>query len=366
LHDTIIIMNIFIDARWVRTDYHDGISRYTAGVVQGFKDDNIPITILIHDVRQLNLLPDNIPYVMVNYPVSIKEFFLARKLNKLGADVVFSPLQVMGSNGRKYKLILTLQDIIYYRHPKPPTNMSPIIRVIWRLFHMVKWPQRFLLNHADHVTTVSHTSKKFITEMGLTKREIGVIYNASSLDLPKSNEGVTKTKNIIYMGSFMPYKNVEVLIRGLEFLPPDCELHLLSRVSAERKAELEQLIKQGTKVVFHNGTTDQEYVSLLQSALCLATGSKEEGFGLPIVEAQTMGTPVVINDMEIFHEVAADGALYFEADSPKEFALQVLKLYDPEILADLIEKGHKQAENFAWGKSARVLYQICEQLVAKK
>ena len=358
-------MNIFIDARWVRTDYHDGISRYTAGVVQGFKDDNIPITILIHDKRQLNLLPTDIPYVMVNYPVSFKEFFLARKLNKLGADVVFSPLQIMGSNGRKYKLILTLQDIIYYRHPKPPTGMPVAIRIIWRLFHMVKWPQRWILNHADHVTTVSHTSKKFIQEMNLTDREIGVIYNASSLDLPKSNEGVIKTKNIIYMGSFMPYKNVEVLINGLEFLPPDCELHLLSRISPERKAELELLIKPGTKVVFHNGITDQEYVSLMQGALCVATGSKEEGFGLPIVEAQTMGTPVVINDMEIFHEVAADGALYFEADSPKEFAFQVLKLNDPEFLKDLIEKGHKQADNFAWSKSARVLYQICEELVAQ-
>lgn len=359
-------MNIFIDARWVRTDYHDGISRYTAGVVQGFKDDNIPITILIHDIKQLNLLPTNIPYVIVNYPISVKEFFLARKLNNLGADVVFSPLQVMGSNGRKYKLILTLQDIIYYRHPKPPTGMPAIIRIIWRLFHMVKWPQRFLLNHADHVTTVSNTSKKFITEMGLTKREIGVIYNASSLDLNKTSEGVVKTKNIIYMGSSMPYKNVEVLIRGLEFLPPDCELHLLSRISPERKAELELLIKPGTKVVFHNGVTDEEYVSLLQSALCLATGSKEEGFGLPIVEAQALGTPVIINDMEIFHEVAADGALYFEADSPREFALQVLKLYEPEVLADLIAKGHKQAENFAWGKSARVLYAICEKLYSQK
>ena len=359
-------MNIFIDARWVRTDYHDGISRYTAGVVSGFKDNNIPITILIHDIKQLNLLPADIPYVMVNYPVSFKELFIAKKLNRLGADVVFSPLQVMGSIGRKYKLILTLQDIIYYRHPKPPTNMSMPIRVIWRLFHMVKWPQRFLLNGADHVTTVSRTSKKFIEEMGLTDREIGVIYNASSLDLPKTNEGVVKTKNIIYMGSFMPYKNVEVLINGLEFLPKDCELHLLSRISDERKAELEKLIKPGTKVVFHNGTTDPEYVSLLQSALCLATGSKEEGFGLPIVEAQTLGTPVVINDMEIFHEVAADGALYFEADSPKEFAMQVLKLYDEPVLKDLIEKGHKQADNFAWTKSARVLYGICEKLYSQK
>jgi glycosyltransferase involved in cell wall biosynthesis len=358
-------MNIFIDARWTRMDYHDGISRYTAGVVSGFKDSNIPITILIYDKRQLNLLPAGVPYVIVNYPISIAEFFLARKLNKLGADVVFSPLQLMGSNGRKYKLILTLQDIIYYRHPKPPTGIPTIFRIVWRLFHAAHWPQRWILNHADHVTTVSKTSRKFIQEMKLTDREIGVIYNASSLDLPTSSEGVIKTKNIIYMGSFMPYKNVEVLIRGLEYLPKDYELHLLSRVLPDRKAELEKLIPAGAKVVFHNGASDQEYISLLQGALCLATGSTEEGFGLPIVEAQAMGTPVIINDMEIFHEVAADGALFFEANSPKQFAEQVLKLDNPEFLNDLIVKGKKQADNFAWTKSAQVLYGICEELCKK-
>ena len=356
-------MNIFIDARWVRTDYHDGISRYTAGVVSGFKDINIPITVLIYSTEQLKLLPTNIPYVIVNYPISIKELLLPRKLNRLGADVVFSPLQVMGFIGRKYKLILTLQDIIYYRHPKPPTNLPGYVRLVWRLFHMAKWPQRFLLNRADYVTTVSKTSKKFIEQMKLTKREIGVIYNASNLDLPKTNEGIAKTKNIIYMGSFMPYKNVEVLIKGMEYLPPDYRLHLLSKISSQRQAELELLVKSNTKVIFHNGTTDQEYVFLLQGALCLATGSTEEGFGLPIVEAQTLGTPVVCTNMEIFHEVAGDGALFFDPTSPKQFAENVLKLNNPVVLNDLVKNGHKQADNFAWSKSAQTLYDICKKLM---
>lgn len=357
-------MNIFIDARWVRTDYHDGISRYTAGVVQGFKDNNIEITILVNDKRQLHLLPENTPYVMVNHPISIKELFIAHKLNNLGADVVFSPLQVMGSIGRKYKLILTLQDIIYYRHPKPPTNIPLLIQIFWRLFHTAKWPQRFLLNNADHVATVSNTSKKFIKEMNLTDRDITVVYNASSLDLPTNN--VPKTKNIIYMGSFMPYKNVEVLIKGMSLLPKDYELHLLSRISEERKAELSKLITADAKVIFHNGTSDQEYIKLLQGALCLATGSKEEGFGLPIVEAQTMGTPVICNDMEIFHEVAGDGALFFEADNPKSFAEQVMQLNNINIYKIMVTKGRMQASKFAWSKSAKTLYNTCEKVYRKK
>jgi glycosyltransferase involved in cell wall biosynthesis len=359
-------MNIFIDARWARMDYHDGISRYTAGVVQGFKDASIPITILIHDERQLKLLPTDIPYEIINNPISIKEFFVARKLNKLGADIVYSPLQVMGSWGRKYKLILTLQDIIYYRFPKPPTNMPQWIRFFWRIFHMAHWPQRWLLNHADYVGTVSHNSKKFIAEMHLTDRDIVVVYNASSFDLSKVKPVIERTKNIIYMGSFMPYKNVEVLIKGLKYLPHEYTLHLLSKIAPNRKSELEKQIPTDCNVVFHNGTSDDEYLELLNSAACLATGSKVEGFGLPIVEAQTLGTPVILNDLEIFHEVAADGALFFKADNDKQFAEQVLKLTDPQVFNDLVAKGHKQAANFAWSKSAQALYRVCEDLIANK
>jgi glycosyltransferase involved in cell wall biosynthesis len=354
-------MNMFFDARWIRTDFHDGISRYTAGLVQGLKDNNFPVTYLIHSKEQLKMLPSGIKYIIINNPISIKEFFIAYKLNKLGADVVFSPMQVMGFMGRKYKLILTLQDIIYYRHPKPPTFLPQHIRIIWRLFHITKWPQRLLLNRADFVSTVSKTSKKFISEFGLTDREIGVVYNASSLNLTKKNNN-KRTKNIVYMGSFMPYKNVEVLINGMAHLPNDFTLHLLSKISAERKSELEQLIKPGVKVKFHNGISDADYIKLLQNAYCLATGSKEEGFGLPIIEAQQLGTPVICSEMEIFREVAGKGALYFKSDSPKQFAALVLKLNDQKLTSELIKHGFEQAAKFSWAKSARTLYNYCQKL----
>ncbi len=359
-------MNIYYDARWTRIDFHDGISRYGAGIIQGFKGNNIPITLLIKDKRQLRMLPDDIPYLLVNDPLSIKELFIAYKLNKLGADAVISPFQIIGTWGRKYKLIVTLHDTIYYLHPQAPTNMPLSQRIAWRLFHMAKWPQRILLNNADKVATVSNYSKANIQKLNLTDREIVVIYNAPSLEKSQLHRSHEKTKNILYMGSFMPYKNTEVLIKGMADLPPDFSLHLLSRISDDRKAELSKLIKPGVKIVFHNGVSDDEYIKLLQSAFCMASASKEEGFGLPIIEAQMIGTPVVCSDMTIFHEVAGDGALFFDYNSPNEFANQVLKLNDIKFQNSLVEKGHKQAEKFSWKQSAKKLYDICLNLDSNK
>jgi glycosyltransferase involved in cell wall biosynthesis len=355
-------MNIFIDARWTRTDFHDGISRYGAGIIQGLKGNNIPITILIKNMAQLKMLPSDIPYLLINDPLSFRELFIAKKLNKLDADVVYTPFQIMGTWGRKYKLIFTLHDTIYYLHPQAPSYLSLLSRIVWRLFHLSHWPQRMLLNSADKVATVSNYSKKNISDLHLTKRDICVIYNAPSLTPSQIHRSDVTTKNILYMGSFMPYKNTEVLIGGMEFLPHDFTLHLLSKISDERKAELSKLIKPGVNIVFHNGISDKDYTKLLQSAYCLASGSKEEGFGLPIIEAQMTGTPVVCSDITIFHEVAGDGALFFNNDNPNDFASQIMKLDNDKLQKELVLAGKKQAEKFSWNKSAKTLYDIFSKL----
>jgi glycogen synthase len=113
---------------------------------------------------------------------SPREIFTAFKLNRLGAKVVFSPMQTTSGLGRKFKLILTLHDLIYYRHRTPPKEFNPFIRLAWFLYHLSYVPQRILLNGADAVVTVSKTSRSQIEKAKLTKRPVSVIYNASDLD----------------------------------------------------------------------------------------------------------------------------------------------------------------------------------------
>lgn len=353
-------MNIFFDMRWTRVDTIDGLSRYGSSLAAALHKLH-PITVVIYDKRQLRLLPKDIPHVMVNHPFSPRELFLPRRLNKYGADVVFSPLQTMGTWGRKYKLVLTLQDLIYYRHPQPPTFLPLPVRIVWRLFHMAYWPQRLLLNQADVVATVSKTSKKYIEEHNLTKRTVHVVYNAP-FEIKNPPKKLPKpTRDILYMGSFMPYKNAELLIAGMKDLP-EYTLHLLSRISPERRAELEKLIPKGAKVKFWNGISEADYHKLLSGAWALATASRDEGFGLPIIEAMALGIPVACSDTEIFHEVGGEAALYFSVDSSQEYSQQIRKLEDTKLRQALIEKGKKQAKKFNWATSAQTLLDMMNKL----
>src|ERR1039458_6335004 len=116
-------MKVFFDARWTKIDHHDGISRFGSNLLEALAKLT-PVTILIYDLRQLKLLPKDIPYIMVNNPLSPREIFLPHRLNALGADVVYSPMQLMGTWGRKYKLIFTLHDLVLYtlRHVSDLTH----------------------------------------------------------------------------------------------------------------------------------------------------------------------------------------------------------------------------------------------------
>ncbi|MBG0740259.1 glycosyltransferase family 4 protein [Paeniglutamicibacter antarcticus] len=356
-------MKIVIDARFTRFDHHDGISRYGASLIAAVAP-LADVTMLISDDRQLALLPD-VPYAKISSPLSPRELFVARRVNGLSPDMVFCPMQTMGSWGRKYPLVLTLHDLIYYEHPAPPGFLPAPVRLLWRLYHKAYWPQRLLLNRADVVTTISTTTESLMRQHRLTRRPVRIIGNAPQDQRAPRSPSVPPEKALIYMGSFMPYKNVETLIRGMAGLD-GFSLHLLSRITDQRRAELEPLVPAGAQVIFHNGVSDAEYDELLLRATALVTLSKAEGYGLPLVEAMSLGTPVVVSDTPIFKEVGGDAASYVAADSPAGFAAAVLALADPEIWSQRSTESVLQAAKFSWDTSARELLEIAEELSTRR
>lgn len=355
-------LRLFFDARYIRTDFHDGISRYSAELAAAVQHSaaasGIEVTFLVHDPRQIELLPDGAQTLAIHAPTSWREPFAALLLNRFAPDVVFSPMQTIGTRGRRYRVILTLHDMIYYRHRTPPKDLPAPVRVGWRLFHWSYVPQRLTLNAADVVATVSETSKRQFSAVGLTSRPVVVIPNAPQR-LADRLEGVAvdasgPARNVVYMGSFMPYKNVDNLVRAMAALPGRT-LHLLSRISTERRAELEAIAPAGSDIVFHDGVTDEAYARLLADRAVLATTSLDEGYGLPIAEALELGVPAVVTDLEIFREVAGSGALYVDPHDPLAFAAAVAKLDDDDVRAATIAAGREHVARFSWERSASIL-----------
>ncbi|MBO2989008.1 glycosyltransferase family 4 protein [Leucobacter tardus] len=367
-------MRLIFDARYIRTDFHDGISRFSAelarAVAAAAPAAGVELAFVIHDEAQRGLLPAGARTLTIHAPTSVKEPFTALILNRYRPDAVFSPMQTIGSLGKRFRLILTLHDTIYYRHRTPPRDLGWAVRLGWRVFHWSYVPQRLVLNRADVVATVSETSAREFARVRLTRRPVVVLANAPQRLaelLPASSEADrgddraarervdAAPRNIVYMGSFMPYKNVETLVRAMRHLP-EHTLHLLSRISPQRERELEQVRDAtGGAVVFHRGVSDEAYAALLDDRALLATLSLDEGYGLPIAEALAFGVPAVVSDSEIFREVAGEGALYVPATDPSAFASAVTQLEDPVTRARTIAAGLEHSRRFSWERTAQQL-----------
>jgi len=356
-------MRLFFDARYIRTDQHDGISRYSAELANALNKLS-DVTFIICDEKQLEKLPRGVEFVKIHKPTSIMEPFSSLILNKFNPEVVFSPMQTIGSMGKKFKLILTVHDLIYYRHNKAPKHFNPFIRFIWWLYHLSYYPERFILSKADMVATVSESTKNDLIKERLTSRPIVVTHNAPPSVEIGQKQPFKAPKNLIYMGSFIGYKNVETLIEGMEFLP-DFILHLLSKISDTRQTELEKIIHYGSKVVFHNGVSEEKYQELLLDNAILVSASKDEGYGLPIAESLMQGVPVVVSDIPIFHEVAGPGALYFDHTDPKMFSEKVLELQNKQNYEKHALAGQKHIAKFSWDKSADELIRKIESYLLK-
>ncbi len=356
-------MSFIFDCRFIRIDHHDGISRFSTEIFSAVAEKT-SVTALVCDVKQLEQLPFGVEYIMANDPKNpFKEMWLPRALNAAGASVVFSPMQTMGSLGKKYKLILTLHDLIYYKHRKPPGSLAWPIRVAWRLFHLSFHPVRLLLNRSDAVVTISETTKDMIRANRLTTKPINVISNASSMPHVATALQEFPSRNLLYMGSFMPYKNVELLVQALEQLT-NFTLTLCSRITPQRKSEL--LVNSSesarSRIRFLNGVSDSQYQDLLDHSFALVTASKDEGFGIPVIESMSRSIPVILSDIPIFREVAGKAGNFFNASSVEEFESAVRKLESPEKWRIGSSNSLERAADFGWDHSAVELLRVVRSL----
>jgi glycosyltransferase involved in cell wall biosynthesis len=172
-----------------------------------------------------------------------------------------------------------------------------------------------------------------------------------------------KSMNLVYMGSYMPYKNVEALVRAMELLP-EFTLTLCSKIEPKRKVQLisESTTAASSRIRFLNGASEEQYLKILDESFALVSASKDEGFGIPVVEAMSRSIPVVVADIPIFREVASTAGTFFNPTSPASFAAAVKNLQAMEAWQLASQNCLDRSEFFDWNKSADKLVEIIESI----
>lgn len=173
--------------------------------------------------------------------------------------------------------------------------------------------------------------------------------------------GLSDRQFILYMGTIEPRKNLVTLLEGYKLLPRNLQKQY-PLVLAGGKGWKDEVIrsaiaeqqKAGTPVVVTGYVSDQQKQALYQQARCCVIPSHYEGFGMPLLEAMQYQLPVAASDIDVFHEVAGDGAIYFDKDSPDSIcsALKTL-LLDDVVRRCVVENQPSELAKFSWEENAQ-------------
>jgi glycosyltransferase involved in cell wall biosynthesis len=118
-------------------------------------------------------------------------------------------------------------------------------------------------------------------------------------------------------------------------------------------------------VHFLGFVTPVELQAIFRTATAMIYPSVFEGFGLPILEAFQAGLPVLSSNATTLPEVAQDGALYFDPDSPAELSVLMKTIMDrPEVRHDLINNGTRILSEYSFRDTAAAFQALYEKTAA--
>ena len=166
---------------------------------------------------------------------------------------------------------------------------------------------------------------------------------------------------VLFVGGRQHYKNFEGALQGFAssgLARDGCRMVCTgSPLTSEELARVHHLGLAGQ--VMSTGPIDRpSLVTLYRHAHCLLYPSQFEGFGMPVVEAMTLGCPVVAAACTSIPEVAGDAALLVAGGEADGIASALVALSDPSLRQRLIHAGHIRAGAFSWERSADLHAQV--------
>ncbi|MEK7092232.1 MAG: glycosyltransferase family 1 protein, partial [Patescibacteria group bacterium] len=278
--------------------------------------------------------------------------------------------------------VVSIMDLGYLRYPDQFTRRD--------LYQLTSWTAHSI-KKSDHVIAISESTKRdIIRYYKIPRSKITVTY--PGYDKNKFKNQISKIKirevkkkynikddYILFLSTLKPSKNIEGLLTAFSLItnhPAEGEARhgrqsLITLVIAGKKGWLyESIFKKvkeldledkrslplRDKVVFTDFIPDDDVPLLMAGALVFVLPSFWEGFGIPVVEAMAVGTPVVVSTVGSLPEVVGDAGILVNPDDPGDIARgikEALKNYDA-----LSKKGLERTKLFDWQKAAQQTLEV--------
>ena len=277
------------------------------------------------------VLPRGVEHVVVDAPhYSIRELIaVGRAAGRARLDLFHAPHYVVPLT--RVPLVVTVHDLIHLRHP------NPLARLYAR--QMIGRAVR----RASRVLTVSETVKR---EIERTFGAKNVIVAPNGVDhITTTSQRPRTTNYFLFAGNDKPHKNVDLLVNAFE------RAGLAGATLVLAGAPFERFRGRATLAGF---VSDAELAALYRDAIALVMPSREEGFGLPALEAMACGTAVITSTAPALVEVTGDAALHVTPSIDALAGAMARVANDMAFRASLIARGVDRARAFTWKRCAAI------------
>lgn len=270
---------------------------------------------------------------------------------------MFAPLVKFGNK----KVVTTIHDIAFITQAKS-------FSIFFQIYY--KYSIKRVIKKADRIITVSNFSKKEIEKyFPKSIGKINVIHlGMDSIFRPMNN--IEKKNQILYVGSLNERKNFIGVLKAFDLLNKnEYKLVIVGNffgtfnLSNEAQEYINRA-KNNPNIEFKQGVSNEELVKIYNQSKIFLFPSFYEGFGLPVLEAISCGTPVICSNVSSLPEVGGDAVIYcnpYDVDDIKNKIELVLN--DENLQKEMIQKGLNRSKLFSWEKSAQEHIKIFKELL---
>lgn len=175
--------------------------------------------------------------------------------------------------------------------------------------------------------------------------------------------------HLLWVGKITANKNIACLYKALRTLADRGELIPTVIVGDDvfnHANEASRVYGAGLAVNLAGRVSNSELAELYAKAICFVNTSTYEGFGMPVIEAQRMGIPVICSSGGAVSEVAGEGALVFDPSEPQQLAEHISSVFGSLQLRErLVELGNINAAKFSWDKTAAEVEELARECLMK-
>jgi len=269
--------------------------------------------------------------------------------------------------------VITVHDLNFIYYPQFLTADS-------RRYYLdqIEWA----VQKADHISADSHHSRRdLIEQLNVPPEKVTTVhlsvnplyqksYQTADIEATLAKHNLPKGF-ILAVGTLEPRKNLPMLIEVYHHLRQsgkvDVPLVLVGRKGwlFEEIFDTINKFKLQDHVHHLSGVYDEALAHLYHAAGVLVTPSHYEGFGLPALEAQNCGCPVIVSERGSLPEIAGNAGKILPADDVNLWVETIGKvLTDSQLRQDMIERGFTHCQTFSWRHAAETTRHIYQSVLS--